>query len=70
VYELVVDTRQVEQVRTRYEQHKKHSKKLSENRTLKKIFGPKKKNGQEGEHWLMGRFVICTLQEILLGQID
>jgi hypothetical protein len=41
---------------------------VSENRVLRRIFGPKGRKWQEaGEHCIMRSFITCTLRQILLG---
>jgi hypothetical protein len=43
-----------------------HRLRVSENRVLRRIFGPKKEE-VAGEDYIMRSFITCTLHQILLG---
>jgi hypothetical protein len=46
----------------------KHGLRVSENRVLRRIFGPEMEKWQEdGEDCIMRSFVTCALHQILLG---
>jgi hypothetical protein len=45
-----------------------HRFRVFENRVLGRIFGPKRKERQEGgEDYIMRRFISCSLHQMLLG---
>jgi hypothetical protein len=41
-----------------------------ENRVLRRIFGPKRKEVTDGEYCIMRSFIICILHQILIKQTN
>jgi hypothetical protein len=40
---------------------------VSEDRALRRMFGPKKKQQEAGENCVMKNSILCTLHKVLLG---
>jgi hypothetical protein len=40
---------------------------VTENRDLRRMFGPKRKRQKTGEDFIPRSFIMCTLHEILFG---